>query len=136
MTDFDWVDARADCSVTNVFVRLKADTGEDVDAENRFFRGTGRKFALVPGPTSFIVHQDIVPPRSITFLLSEEKISASDERGREQLSATVTLNKDKQCRLLVNGEEMEEWQFRKKALERLFFSGGKIAVDPSVKFGG
>jgi len=37
------------------------------------------------------------------------------------MSATVTLTDDRECRIVVGLEIIEEWQFRKRALEFLFF---------------
>jgi hypothetical protein len=35
--------------------------------------------------------------------------------------ATLTLNDMGECRLKINGQEREFWQFRRTALEDLFF---------------
>jgi hypothetical protein len=44
-----------------------------------------------------------------------------DQNDNEFLSATFTLNNDRECKIVVEGEELGSWQFRKKALEPLFF---------------
>lgn len=126
MADFNWVTARAQCSIISVFLRLKKGVQDDIEAANSVFKDTGREFRIVPDVTSFTVYQEIIPPRreSISFSLNDNntEICVRDEGGTPKFSATVTLNKDKEYRLLVGNDEMEEWRFRQKALEKLFFS--------------
>jgi hypothetical protein len=43
------------------------------------------------------------------------------DEDKEKCIATLTLNNEGECRLLVNGQELEEWQFRKMMWEELFF---------------
>jgi hypothetical protein len=51
-----------------------------------------------------------------------DRIETSREVGREGLSARVTLNNIGRCMLVLDdGTELEQWQFRKMALEGLFF---------------
>jgi len=123
MSDFDWVKARAECSLVAAFIRLEKSCQKDVDAANGLFKP--RKFGLLThDPNSFSVYEDVQPQRHLTFKLSKSQIAVvkrRDGREDEQFSATLTINKDKQCRFLVGSDELEEWQFRKKALEPLFF---------------
>lgn len=126
MSDFDWVNARAECSLVAAFIRLEKSIKDDTAAANQHFKDH-RKFGVVTlqDGNSFSVYEDVQPPRHISFKLSESRISVvrrCDGGENIQFSATLTINKDKQCRFLVAGEELEEWQFRKKALEPLFFS--------------
>ena len=51
----------------------------------------------------------------------ESCIVVVDENDKELFSASVTVNNDKECVVVVGDEELEQWQFRKKALETLFF---------------
>jgi hypothetical protein len=133
MTDFDWVKARSECSMTKMFMRLKADVEEDVEAANLLFKGTGVKFGFTPNAASFTVYQDVIPLKEVSFTLNQYNISVGDGREKIKFSATLTLNKDKQCRFLLGTEELEGWQFRKKALELLFFSEPQRAADPIWK---
>lgn len=123
MSDFDWVTARADCSLVAAFIRLEKSIREDTDTANQRFKD--RKFRVtIQDSSSFSVYEEVQPPRHITFKLSESQIAVvkrCDGREDIQFSATLTINKDKQCRFLIGSEELEEWQFRKKALEPLFF---------------
>jgi hypothetical protein len=40
--------------------------------------------------------------------------------GEKRIEATVTLNRERKCMIVVNGEELENWQFRKLVLEGFF----------------
>jgi hypothetical protein len=40
--------------------------------------------------------------------------------------ASITLTNGGQCKLRVGEEELEQWQFRRMALEKLFFQPIKV----------
>jgi hypothetical protein len=125
MTDFDWVKARSECSLVAAFIRLKKNIRSDVEAANQLYKDIHRKFGIIvhDGGT-FAVYEDAIPHQNVTFKLNESRISVSGEcDGQDEVKffATLTLNKDKKCMLLVGGDELEEWQFRKRALEAIFF---------------
>jgi hypothetical protein len=48
-------------------------------------------------------------------------VGVIDDAGKEICVATLTITKERECRLLVNDDELTEWQFRKMVLESLFF---------------
>ena len=60
-----------------------------------------------------------------TVALDENKISVEEDWGsKKKWYATVGLNDEGRCVLrLEDGTELEPWQFRKRALEDLFFEG-------------
>ena len=63
-----------------------------------------------------------VPNRRVIITVSEDSIDIDDEINRVEWSVTVGLNDEGRCILkLKDGTELEQWQFRKKALESLFF---------------
>jgi hypothetical protein len=54
----------------------------------------------------------------------DQKIMVRDQATQEQWSVTVGLNNEGRCVLrLEDISELETWQFRKKALDALFFGG-------------
>lgn len=124
MSEFDWVTARANCSIGLLFEQLKVQVEKDIAARQArtqgppFYYSFRFKFendaiiALVEGHK---IHE------SVTFRLSNQAIEVMGKDGELLFSATATLNNDGDCRLRVNGEELELWQFRKKALEDLLF---------------
>jgi hypothetical protein len=75
----------------------------------------------------------VIPLKEASFTLNQYHISVGDGREKTNFSATLTLNKDKQCMFLVGNKELEGWQFRKQALELLFFSEPQRAADSTRK---
>jgi len=57
----------------------------------------------------------------LSFGIVGPSIRVIDGRGHLFLEATIGLNDSGRCLLRVGGTEIETWQFRKKALEELFF---------------
>jgi hypothetical protein len=122
--DFDWITAREQCSVLHAFLKLRADVEQDVNNANKVFRESRRRFGFTPAPESFTIYEDRIPPRHISFTLNDTNtlISVSDENDKHKFDITVTLNKEKQCVFVIDGEELEGWQVRKRAIEPLLFS--------------
>jgi hypothetical protein len=119
--DFDWVDALAKCTAREMFERLHLEVQSDVATANRL-AGTERfKVRRYDGSfVAFICGGS--REGSITFKVKDGSIRVSDSKDTEILNATLTLNSERECRLKVDGQERETWQFRKDALERLLFS--------------
>ncbi len=59
--------------------------------------------------------------RSVDFALSKDRINVYNDKDEIMLAATITLNNEGKCRLVVEEEELTQWQFRRMALEKLFF---------------
>ena len=121
---FDWVSARAACSLGAMFETLRTQVRADVEAadqmrsegENRYaftFISQERMFAAVVEGTG-IRHV-------ISFKLHDGFISVQDHE-RDLYQATVNLNDEGQCVIRVNAREYAPWQFRKLALESLLFT--------------
>jgi hypothetical protein len=124
---FDWVDARAACSIKAMFIRLHQ--GVQMDAEKATtlqplppagypkksfettpLNGTGMIFSVFS-------NENKAP---VQFTLKDDQIEIQTANG--PLSVTVALDNQGKCKLRVNRrEELEEWQVRKLVLEDLFF---------------
>jgi len=124
VAEFDWVAARADCSVSEVFEKLRAQVKTDVDKRHALrpertpyafrFVSEGPKFiALVEGNK---LHHAVI------FSLENQIISVYDDDDNVIFKAEVTLNDEGKCVVKIDNEERELWQMRKMALERLFFT--------------
>jgi hypothetical protein len=123
MTEFDWMAARADCSLAVIFERLKAQLQDDVE--------TAKGLRKVPVHYTFKIDMNdrriavIVEGNkiydSVLFVLKDTEIEVLDKDGKPIFKATPTLSDDGQCRLKINGREMELWHLRKMALEDFFF---------------
>ncbi|MGH9505255.1 MAG: hypothetical protein ACRD20_20570 [Terriglobales bacterium] len=124
MGDFDWVTARHECSLVKAFVQLKRDLEKDAAKANELFKGN-RKYTLTQDAYSLTVTEEHFSGemRSVGFALNDEKtaVRVSNERDESMFEFTVTLNKKRHCVFLVNGEEMESWEVRQKALNSLLF---------------
>ena len=121
---FDWVKARLACSPEKVFQHLKLEVTADVASRNTAPTSMGKwQFDMTSHNGSFVV---FVKGRdsnkgAVTFEQTERGIDVKNEKDAIVLSATLTINNSKECRLKVSGQEYEPWQFRKMALEELFF---------------
>ena len=122
MTDFPWVKARAECSHAQMFERLQLGVTADVKARNELRNGEPIKFRVEYRGGTFAAHREQAATfSSVHFALGPEGEILITHDGATIGIATLTLNNEGQCRYVVNGEELEEWQLRKKALEKLFF---------------
>jgi hypothetical protein len=119
---FDWVTERSLCSLPKVYEKLRLDIQRDVKTRNALRSPTEQYvFETVGNGGSFAVllHANKVH-KSITFSLGDKCIEVQNENAK-MFDATVGLNDDGECMLLVNGQERRLWQVRKLALEQLFF---------------
>jgi hypothetical protein len=122
MADFDWVRARSECSLPKIFERLFAGAQSDVDARNGVARETreGLSFeASRDGNRILVTRGGSEKIRLVKFTLAANSIDIEGEGS--ELIATPGLNPAGNCTLMVNGAELELWQVRRTALERLFF---------------
>jgi hypothetical protein len=131
MNEFNWVRARAKCSLAQIFEQLRLEVQEDIEERQAMrgkdeimggyshgfsFSGTSTKFSA-----SLRGHQ--TPPHSIIFALCKDKIEVRDETDHLLLQFSVTLNGEGRCVAKVGSQEFEFWQIRLKTLESLFFEG-------------
>jgi hypothetical protein len=125
--NFNWVAARNACSISAVFDKLMLDVKSDIDQRQELrerHEGLGHleSFTFASNGSKFsAIAQNPKSRHSIIFSLRENRLVVSNEHDKELFVATVTLNNDKRCMLVVAGEQMEAWQFRRLALETLFF---------------
>lgn len=122
---FDWVTTRSQCFVNVAFERLKRHVKRDIEAWKALpNRDPGQIVPEPQGDDYFTVTKNGRPdaPR-VAFTLGHNEVTVeSSGRGKQRpFRATLTLNKDRLCRFVVDGQEMEEWQLRQKALDPLFF---------------
>jgi len=136
-TGFDWVRARAKCSASEVYQDFAIQVKHDVKVRNETLSGKERKhevnFIFNGGyePTSLIVAAQKgghflqeLRLAQVIFTKVPEGIAAEYPDGRK-LVGTLTLSREGECRLLVNGDEYSFWQFRKLTLEPILFDAVK-----------
>jgi len=123
--ELDWVKARAACSLEQVFSELYHGVVQDVKDANVVLPPSPRN-----APFEVLVSregEDFTVQRSeslkciVSFVLLDEHIAVSSTATGEKWQFTVGLNDEGRCLLRENGQEFEQWQVRRKALEGLFF---------------
>jgi hypothetical protein len=123
--ELDWVKARSECSVAQVFSELHIGAESDVKAINLTPRAAdylGSYFAVHTNSNGnvFVVFQTGNTNKTVKFMLGPDRIAVTDQNS--QFIITLTLNNEGKCKLKVNGgEELEQWQVRRMMLESLFF---------------
>jgi hypothetical protein len=126
---WDWVSARQACSIEAFFERLYLGTVKNVEVRNA---------QATPGAPWQLQVQQVDP--SLFSVLRLLKYGATAvvrvKRNRTEIRVdgqnidvkfigTVTMDDEGECRLLVDGQALDEWQVLKRAFESLFFD-----VDP------
>jgi hypothetical protein len=126
VTNFNWIKAKADCSLAQVFKQLELGAANDVDAANEQRKPEDRHtFSISSAHGRFSIARESrsALPVSVDFSLEGDEIVVCT--GNEIiLRATITLNNQGRCMLQVDGEELEQWQVRRMALEDLFSGRG------------
>lgn len=130
--DFDWVSARAVCTVRNAFedLRLQARANQDQRNEQLPKAPAGEPklgfgYSEQPQAHAFAIYsRQGRARRAVDFSLSEDEqaILIQPTEGPE-LRVTLTLSNDGICKFKINDEptELDAWQVLKRALEGLFF---------------
>jgi hypothetical protein len=124
--DFDWVTARAECSISRMFVRLQGQVKADVERRNSLLSANERlKFLVdVHGDAEFSVKREGTgqeEPGTVRFRRNESDIGIASNDGKLTLTVTLMVDHLNECRFVANGDQVDEWQLRKLALESLFF---------------
>jgi hypothetical protein len=128
--NLNWVKVRAACSIGAMFKALELGAHEDVAEVTLLIKPQDNiAFSVVANHRRFsVIREDgatagtpVPVTREVNFVLEGKAIVISDGNGRLQLKATITLNNEGQCKLVVENNEVEQWQVRRMALEKLFF---------------
>jgi len=123
--ELDWVGVRAACSVQKIFKELTAGVEDDVKAINAVPLPWPNQNSIQCSPnrdgTLFVVGRGNAIKGLVKFHLGTDRIEIVDEASDQTLVVTLTVNDEGRCKLKVGTEELEQWQVRRRALERLFF---------------
>ena len=119
---FDWVTARANCSIGDFFERLRNQVKNDVTLRNSSKQEKHYTFNFVDVASDcFSVTVEGQTNRAaVRFDLTADHISISAMDGL-QYDVSVTLGGDGECRARIAEQTYDLWQVRKMALEDLFF---------------
>ena len=128
-SDFDWVTARQQCSLQEVFESLRLRIREDVETRNSNLsddpdsdRPTLK--VIENGPTIRVYWHDIYSEYRhffVEFTLTPQNIAVRDHE-KTLFEATIGLNDDGDCKVNISGKQYDLWQMRRKALEHVMFN--------------
>ena len=124
--NLDWVEARANCSPHKIFGELQNGLDEDIAAINKTKNLEQKEcefsMSAIGGGTTVVISQNnTYPQQRVKVGISGDVIQAEDAAVNKKWEAAVRLNDAGRCVLWVSGEPMEQWQFRKMVLQRIFF---------------
>ena len=125
--DFNWVEARQNCSVASQF-KLLQQTVEANVAERKTQLGENAQVKLIFESNSesefSVIRQSQSGFKIIVFRRRKDHIFIEeDEAGGETIKWEPVQNDDSECRLKVDGGETMflRWQVAEKALEDILF---------------
>ncbi len=127
--ELNWVEARATCTIAKVFDQLCIGVANDIIAVNAIkYKELYFKQESLRDGTIVIGQPNGTPRVTVAIGIADQKIMVRDQATPIEWSVVVGLNDEGRCTLRLCNEkgestacEMEQWQFRKKALESLFF---------------
>ena len=124
--EFNWVLERAKCTSSQAFQRLRSQVEADVETCNSLIPENDKGnfwFSFISENDRFSVA--IESPggttRRIKFSCTAVGVDVYDFTDRLVCRGFLTLSNDCVCKFKVNEIEHDFWQFRKNALEGLFF---------------
>jgi hypothetical protein len=121
--ELNWVEKRAACNLAEVFHQLCMEIRNDIIAINSIkIKELYFKLETLRDGTIVIGQPNRAQMLTVSFSVVDQQIKVLDQATPSQWSVRIGLNNEGRCVLkLEDGSEMETWQFRKKALENLFF---------------
>lgn len=122
--ELSWVEARFNCSIEQMFRELFDGVSRDVEVFN-LVRQTVPDVAFwieeAASGKAFTVRQGQAIRPTVEFSLNANEITIRDEVTSQVFSVTHTFSDEGRCKLRIAGEELEQWQVRKRVLEGLLF---------------
>ena|ERR1700733_12986531 len=128
--ELNWVEKRASCTVAKVFNQLCDGIVSDVAiynsvrqlSENLRFRADMHS----SGTTIYVANPSSIPRARLAVGVVQNQIIVHEEWNGKKWGVTIGLNDEGRCTLRLKSDdgketELEQWQFRKKALEELLF---------------
>ena len=104
--------------------QLKADIEKNVESMRSLSKARGSEIPIAAfdnGQSFGVSRRTYVGEIGVIFTLRNEEIRVSSKGVKVDFVATLTLSDDGECRLLVDGKELDRWQVLRRALEPLFF---------------
>jgi hypothetical protein len=120
--ELDWVKERAACSLARVFQDLHMGVQGDVRKMNEIRKEEAFGTRPTDRPNRFIAFRMDDLMRVVHFALEPTLIEIRDGVSGQSFDVGITLNDEGQCKLRIGGDELEQWQVRRRVLEALFFA--------------
>jgi hypothetical protein len=124
-TDFDWINARANCSPSQAFAELRLGVEDDIKKINKLRGGSPEKdfhLARNGDGNTFEVWRGESAKSSIRFRRTDDRVEVFDSNGTPIAAYTVSFSVEGRCVLIGSDGQVEQWQARRAALEGLFFN--------------
>jgi len=129
-TAFDWVRERSKCSLRSIFDTLAGAVKKDVETATQLleeahndkvvFHFTQDRNVITVVRERFDVADQVQAQTRVRFALSATEITV--ERQQEKLfSIQGSFNAKGECKIVVDGQDLEPWQICRMALEDVFF---------------
>jgi hypothetical protein len=125
-SNFDWVTARHQCSLKDVFEEMRIGIRDDIETRNATLPDDDPDYPTLKAHESAntvrVYWHDMYSPSAkfVEFKLTSQSLSIVTQDG-PQFEAFIGLNDDGDCKLKISGKELDLWQVRRKALEPLMF---------------
>jgi hypothetical protein len=125
LRELNWVKERAACSLGQVFSELHQGIQEDVREINlarQISAETAFEIVQSGNGDAFIVKRRESIRPFVKFSKGRDLIEVSDDTATPKSEFRITFSNEGRCKLMINGEEFEQWQVRRSTLEKLFFT--------------
>jgi len=122
--NLDWIAVRNACTLAAVFSELRFAVEGDANKINAAHGLDGDEAFTVKTiePNGFVVYKvRHGSNKSVRFFLEADRIEIHDDFTGQKYAAGITLTNEGRCKMRIAGEELEQWQVRRMALETLFF---------------
>jgi hypothetical protein len=129
--ELNWVKEISQCSVLEIFSSLFQEATKDAEEATKARRERFPGYQMPDfvtrsnqAGTTFGVFEQGNTATIVQFSRGKDRIVISTYG--DQFVVQPTLNSEGKCKLRINDEkeELEEWQVRRRVLERLFFESG------------
>ena len=119
--EFDWVKARAECSVDWLFEQLCAEAAKNVATANNITKGpaSGHKAFSITANSHRLTVTRNKDADEVAFEKRGSGILIA--HAKEGFSVGVDLDDSGECVAVVDGAVLKRWQVLRRALGRLFF---------------
>ncbi len=125
MSDFDWVEARSNCTLEHVFARLAAEVQQDMERHNDLNPGLSQcqTFGKCKDGSFYVERRGV---HRVVFATEWERIRidrwAHMGKRTPLMELQVRLDEDGECVLVGEDEKVWKlWQVRRRALEETLF---------------